>query len=172
MRAGLRVQTRVGNDQPLDRLVPKDMGFNNLINIRRGYAPVPDSIRIDHNIGAVLTLLHATCFVGLHHRAFDAMLRQFSFEGYMEFGFAGGIAGTDEPPSDDSGNVLREGDYVSTHGKVITYGELDGARVYWFVERTQVHNRSSGSPQFSYTDPDANLPDDMLDMDCRRIMIE
>jgi hypothetical protein len=72
-------------------------------------------------------------------------------------GIAGAIAGTDEPPSDDSGNVLHEGDYVSTFGKLITYGGLDGARVYWFVERTVLHGRSTGSPQFSYTDPDANL---------------
>jgi hypothetical protein len=87
-------------------------------------------------------------------------------------GIAGGIAGTDEPPSDDSGNVLHEGDYVSTFGKLITYGELDGARVYWFVERTVLHGHSSGSPQFSYTDPDANLPDNLLEPACQRVVIE
>jgi uncharacterized membrane protein len=72
-------------------------------------------------------------------------------------GIAGGIAGTDEPPSDDSGNVLGVGDYVSTFGNLITYGGEDGARVYWFVDRTVLHGRSAGSPQFSYKDPDANL---------------
>ena len=75
-------------------------------------------------------------------------------------GIAGGIAGTDEPLSDDGGNVLQEGDYVSSFGKLITYGEADGARVYWFVERTVLHGHSTGSPQFSYTDPDANLTED------------
>jgi hypothetical protein len=75
-------------------------------------------------------------------------------------GIAGGIAGTDEPLSDDGGNVLREGDYVSSFGKLITSGNMDGARVYWFVERTVLHGHSTGSPQFSFTDPDANLTED------------
>ena len=75
-------------------------------------------------------------------------------------GIAGGIAGTDEPPSADGGNVLHEGDYVSTFGKLITSGNMNGARVYWFVERTVLHGRSTGSPQFSFTDADANLTED------------
>ena len=88
MRTGLRVQTGVRNYESLHRLVPDDMGFNNLIHIGQGYAPVPYSLRIDHNVGAVLALLHATCFVGPYHRTFDAVLRQFSFESCVEFGFA------------------------------------------------------------------------------------
>lgn len=80
-------------------------------------------------------------------------------------GIAGGIAGTDEPLSDDGGNVLHEGDYVSTFGKLITSGSMDGARVYWFVERTVLHGRSTGSPQFSFTDPDANLTEDACPID-------
>ena len=74
----------------------------------------------------------------------------------------GGIAGSvvgEAGPTAESGNVLQVGDYVSTFGNLITYGNLEGARVYWFVERTVTHGRSTGSPQFSYTDPDNALTD-------------
>jgi len=78
-------------------------------------------------------------------------------------GLGGGIAGSfvdATKPTAEGGNVLRVGDYVTTFGNLITYGNLDGARVYWFVERTVLHGRSTGSPQFSFTDPNANLTED------------
>jgi len=34
---------------------------------------------------------------------------------------------------------------------------VDGARVYWFVTNTTLHGRSTGTPEFSFTDPDTNL---------------
>ncbi len=88
-------------------------------------------------------------------------------------GFGAGIAAAfTEPtePTTEGGNVLGVGDYVTTFGNLITYGNLDGARVYWFVERTVCQGRSTGSPQFSYTDPDANLTQDVEI--CERIVIE
>jgi hypothetical protein len=47
-----------------------------------------------------------------------------------------------------------------TVGAVFRGGDMDGARVYWFVENTILHGRSSGSPPYSHTDPDANLNPD------------
>jgi hypothetical protein len=69
------------------------------------------------------------------------------------------IAG-DSDPTATGGNTIQTGDYVTTKGNLITSGDFDGARVYWFVEETTLHGRSTGAPQFSFTDPDTNLIDD------------
>jgi hypothetical protein len=58
------------------------------------------------------------------------------------------------------GETLVVGDYVTTSGGLVTLGEADGARVYWFVDHTVVHGRSAGNPEFSFRDPDANLNPD------------
>ena len=59
MRAGLDVQTRIRNQQALDRLVADDVRFDDGIHIGFSNAAVPNSIGIDHDIGAVLTLIKA-----------------------------------------------------------------------------------------------------------------
>ena len=71
-------------------------------------------------------------------------------------------AAGDTSPSADGGNVLQDGDYVTTEGKTIINGGDDNARVYWFVNHTTLHGRSTiGSGPFrSHTDPDAHLTDD------------
>jgi hypothetical protein len=75
------------------------------------------------------------------------------------------VAGDSEPTA-EGGTAIDLGHYVTTEGGLVTHGDLDGARVYWFVERTVLHGRSTGSPQFSYVDPDRNLPRDA----CERIV--
>jgi len=65
----------------------------------------------------------------------------------------------DTQPEANGGNTLRTGDYVTTEGDLITSGTFDGARVYWFVEHTTLHGHSTGSPPFSFRDPDTNLAD-------------
>jgi hypothetical protein len=61
-------------------------------------------------------------------------------------------------PMSDDGNVLMQGDYVTTQGGLLTSGDDQGARVYWFVNMTAVHgnihNTSGNHPPFSHTDPD------------------
>ena len=66
-------------------------------------------------------------------------------------------AGSDDPITDGAG--LTIGDYVTTPGNLIIMGNLDNARVYWFVTEGghTVHGRSTGSAPFSHLDPDANL---------------
>ena len=77
-------------------------------------------------------------------------------------GLIGGLigkaaVGSDDPITDGSG--LAIGDYVTTPGNLIIMGNLDNARVYWFVTESghTVHGRSTGSAPFSHLDPDANL---------------
>ncbi|HEY6045032.1 MAG TPA: hypothetical protein VIU65_00430 [Pyrinomonadaceae bacterium] len=69
-------------------------------------------------------------------------------------------AGDSAPTETDTGNAIQVGDYITTKGNLITSGDFDGARVYWFVTNTTLHGHSTGTPQFSFTDPDANLTTD------------
>jgi len=63
-------------------------------------------------------------------------------------------------PSTSTGEALRTGDYVTTKGSIVALDEDNGARVYWFVSDTTLHGRSTGSPEFSFHDPDDNLNPD------------
>lgn len=75
--------------------------------------------------------------------------------------FAGGqigkAAASDPGPSASDGSVLVQGDYITTQGGLITSGDDQGARVYWFVDTTTLHGRSVEPSPFSHTDPDAML---------------
>ncbi len=66
-------------------------------------------------------------------------------------------AGDSTPSASDTGNAVQVGNYITTKGNLITSGDVDGARVYWFVTNTTLHGRSTGTPEFSFTDPDTNL---------------
>jgi hypothetical protein len=58
------------------------------------------------------------------------------------------------------GNVVLIGDYVTTCGGLLTSGNDNGARVYWFVDKTVQHAPSMAPQPYSHTDPDANLNPD------------
>ncbi len=79
----------------------------------------------------------------------------------LYFALMGGAIGqtfvASPEPTADGGNVLRVGDYVTTEGGLITSGDFEGARVYWFVKDTTLHGYSTGSRPFSHRDPDSNL---------------
>ena len=71
------------------------------------------------------------------------------------------VANNSRPlPSGPGAAPIQLGDYITTKGNLITSGDLDGARVYWFVTDTTLHGRSTGAPEFSFTDPDTNLTND------------
>jgi len=40
--------------------------FNDLINVRSGDMPIPDSVGIDHNVRAMLTLVETTRLIGAY----------------------------------------------------------------------------------------------------------
>ncbi|MGI9169747.1 MAG: hypothetical protein ACR2FH_06145 [Caulobacteraceae bacterium] len=69
------------------------------------------------------------------------------------------IAGFPNPTTDD-GSQPSVGDYITTCGKTLIYGEDQGARVYWFVEHSALHGHSTAGAgqQWIHADPDANLP--------------
>ena len=79
MRAGLDVQTRVRNYESLDRLVADDMRFDDGIHIGLSNAAVPNSIGIDHDVGAMLTLIEAARLIRAD-LAFQSALGQLDLE--------------------------------------------------------------------------------------------
>lgn len=65
----------------------------------------------------------------------------------------------DTRPTDDHGNVISVGDYLTACGTTIINGDDNHARTYWFVQTSALHGTSSSPPPaFSHTDPDMNLP--------------
>jgi hypothetical protein len=72
-------------------------------------------------------------------------------------GQIGKATASDPGPTADDGSVLMQGDYVTTQGGLLTSGDDQGARVYWFVNMTTLHGRSIEHSPFSHTDPDAML---------------
>ena len=79
MRTDLRIQAGSGNNQPLHRLVADDVRVNNFVHIGRCYSAIPDSFRIDHNVGTVFALVQAARFVGAYP-AFNSTLGQLDLE--------------------------------------------------------------------------------------------
>lgn len=77
--------------------------------------------------------------------------------GALAGGQIGKAAASGGPPAADDGSVLSASDYVTTKGGLLTSGDDDGARVYWFVTMTTLHGRSAAAPPFSHRDPDDNL---------------
>ncbi len=63
MLAGRGVQARVGETQPLDGLSSDDVFGDDFIDVGCGHAAVPDSFRINDDIGTVLALVKASSLV-------------------------------------------------------------------------------------------------------------
>jgi hypothetical protein len=68
----------------------------------------------------------------------------------------------------DSGAEPSVGDYITTCGNTIIYGNDEHARVYWFVEHSALHGHSMApaGQQWIHADPDANLPLDTCQKLC------
>lgn len=64
-------------------------------------------------------------------------------------------AGSSAPTA--SGNAIQSGDYITTKGGLLTSGDDDGARVYWFVDPATLHGHSALPSPHDHTDPDMNL---------------
>ncbi|TMI99384.1 MAG: hypothetical protein E6G97_22590 [Alphaproteobacteria bacterium] len=68
----------------------------------------------------------------------------------------------------DSGAEPFVGDYITTCGNTIIYGNDEHARVYWFVEHSALHGASMApaGQQWIHADPDQNLPLDTCQSLC------
>jgi len=77
--------------------------------------------------------------------------------GALAGGQIGKAAASSSAPSADDGSALHQGDYVTSTGGILTSGDDQGARVYWFVDNTILHGRSTETPPFNHNDPETNL---------------
>src|SRR5258708_31271171 len=91
VRAGLRIQTGIRNDQSLYRLIAADVRVENLIHIAGSDVPIPNSLRINDDSRAVLALVKAAGLVGPHPLLKPA-LRQTCLETHGKRSRIAGIA--------------------------------------------------------------------------------
>jgi len=91
MFAGCGVQAGVRQAEALDRLAAEDVGLDNLVDVGLGDVAVPDCVRVDDDVRAVLALIEAARMIGADF-AFEAALGEFLLEEFLQIGFRGGIA--------------------------------------------------------------------------------
>ena len=85
------IETGIRNDQPLNGLTANDVGCDNLIHVCRRYASIPDTIRVDYDVGTMLALVQAACLVGTDS-VLDPLLCKFDLKNPLELAISGWIA--------------------------------------------------------------------------------
>lgn len=93
MWTGIRVQARVGDDQPLHRTIAQDMRGNDLLQVSFCDAAIPYCLRVHHHRRTMLTLIQASRFIGpdcIPH----PMLCQLLLERFLQLTLRRRIAGT------------------------------------------------------------------------------
>lgn len=70
--------------------------------------------------------------------------------GALAGGQIGKAASEDSTPTGSTGEEIRVGDFVTRRGGLVLLGEMNNAKVYWFVEETHQNGRASSSPPYSY----------------------
>jgi hypothetical protein len=87
------IQAFVGNQQTLDRLPVQDVRFDDLLNVRRRYSPVPNTFRINDHRWSVLALVETSRHVGAH-TFLEATQGELLFEEILQLSLTLGIAAT------------------------------------------------------------------------------
>jgi hypothetical protein len=83
MRAGWRVQAIIIERQPGHGSLIYNVRFDDLRDVFRLHAPIPDPFGIDDYCRAVLTLVKASGFIG-SYGPFQSTARQFLFKGQLQ----------------------------------------------------------------------------------------
>lgn len=74
-----RVYARVWQYQSRNGFPANDMRFDDLVHVSRCDSPVPNSVRIDHEIRSMFALIKTTGLIGPHF-TLEASFLQFLFE--------------------------------------------------------------------------------------------
>jgi hypothetical protein len=77
--ASRRIEARGREHQSLHGLAAHNVRVNDFVNVRFGHAPVPNCLRVDHDIRTVLALIETARLVG-PHSPLKSALRQLLFE--------------------------------------------------------------------------------------------
>src|SRR5512143_760117 len=91
MRAGRRIEARVRRYQPLDGFSTNDVRIENLVDIFRGDVSIPNRLRINNDIRAVLALVEASGLIGAD-LSLQAAPRDSCLEKLVQFSAAIGVA--------------------------------------------------------------------------------
>ena len=81
-----RVEAGVCQAEALDRVAAEDVGLNNLVDVCVGDVPIPDCVRVDHNVGAMFALIQTPGLVGAHF-SFQSAFGKLLLKEFLQFGF-------------------------------------------------------------------------------------
>jgi hypothetical protein len=126
MFASQGIEAGGSHRQSLHGLAAHDVRIDDFVDICFGYVPVPYGFRVDHDVGAVLTLIETARLVG-PDRPFESALRQFLFEQLLQFGFAARIAA---PPRMSSRALVSTNENVMFE---LGHGDRDGSCVFFLL---------------------------------------
>ena len=85
MLTAFGIEARFGELKPFHGLSPDDVRLDDFIHIRFGDVPIPDRVRIDHDVWSMLALIEAARLIGAN-LAFQAALRKLLFEHLLQLG--------------------------------------------------------------------------------------
>jgi len=91
MLTAFRVEARFGELKPFHGLSRDDVRLDDFIHIGFADVPIPDCVRIDHDVWSVLALIEAARLIGANP-AFQAALGKFLFEHLLQLGLGERIA--------------------------------------------------------------------------------
>jgi hypothetical protein len=86
------VDAGVGQQKSLYRLASQDVGLDDLVHVSELHSPVPHAIGINHEVGAMFTLVEAAGLVGAY-AVLKSTLSQLLLEGPLQFTLSVAIAG-------------------------------------------------------------------------------
>jgi len=91
MLASFRVQATIGQSQTLDRLSADNVRLDDFVDVGFGDVAVPDGIRVNHDVGAVLALIETSGLIGAD-ATFQSASSELLFEELLQARFGSGVA--------------------------------------------------------------------------------
>jgi hypothetical protein len=85
MLAAFGIEARFGELKPFHGLSPDDVRLDDFIHIGFGDVPIPDRVRIDHDVWSMLALIEAARLISAN-LAFQAVLGKLLFEQLLQPG--------------------------------------------------------------------------------------
>jgi hypothetical protein len=85
MLTAFSIEARFGELKPFHGFSPDDVRLDDFIHVGFGDVPVPDCVRIDHDVWSMLALIEAARLIGAN-LAFQAALGKLLFEHLLQLG--------------------------------------------------------------------------------------
>lgn len=88
--ARLRIDAGIFQHQSLDRMAAHDVGFDDFVHVRLRDVSIPDGVRVNYQVRAVLALIEAPSLIS-PHLPLQAALGQLLLKELLQFRLAAGI---------------------------------------------------------------------------------